>query len=551
MMDNYWTRKATSRRRLLKGGAVTATAFAVTGLLGAGCGDDDDDSTSGGGATTQPGSGSPAASPTTSGPKVGGELSYAGAEPVDGNPLTSTLGGEHEYHWQLHDNLIAYDQKAQLDASRSLAEKWEIKSPTEIVLTLRQGVKFANGETLTAEDVKYNIDLVLDPATKSAARGDLSPIESVTTPDAKTVNLKLKAPSASLLTLLGDRGGMIVSKKALQAGMKEYSTKPNGGSGPFRLDNWTPKERWAVSRNPEYWRKAGSTQLPYLQKLTSRFITDPAVAQAALQNGEIQLMPISSTDKAKFKDFAFAEFNGAAAVTTWLDSTIAPTSDVRVRQALAYAYDRKSLSEVLTGGVETPAIGIITPAQWAFDSSVQAPNFDVKKAKELLAAAGIAKGTKVKAFSLGIEAAKRRAELVQGFLKAIDIDMEITLGDASQLVPTLMAHTHHMIFASMSMRADPHGILGLTIRKGGALTAGLPSAPDVDDLIDKANQTYDQAERKKLYTTMQDLINNKYCMHVWETYTVGLIAASKKVGGLDTVFGGEGKPRFAELSLQA
>jgi len=546
-MNNYWKRKTTSRRRVLAGGAGVAASLAVTGVLGAGCGDDDDDKTpaGGGGGTTLS-----AVSPTATGPKVGGELVYAaGLEPVDANPITSSLGQEHDYHWQLHDNLVSFDQKAQLDANRSLAEKWEVKSPTEIAFTLRQGVKFANGETLSSEDVKYDFELVLDPATKSAARGDLSTIDSITTPDARTVVLKLKTPSASLLTLLGDRAGMIVSKKALEAGLKEYSTKPNGGSGPFRLESWTPKERWSVVRNPEYWRKDGNNQLPYLQKLTAKFITDAAVVQAAMQSGEIQLTGIAAPDRPKYKDFNFTEFKGAAAVTTWVDSTISPTSDVRVRQALAYAYDRKSLSAVLTDGLEEPANGIITPAQWAYDPKLPAPNLDLQKAKQLLSAAGIAKGTKIKAFSLGNELAKRRAELVQSMLKQIDIDMEITLGDASQLVPTLMAHTHHFAFAAMSMRADPHGILGLTIRKGGALTAGLPAAPDVDDLIDKANQTYDQAERKKLYFEVGDLINNKYCMHIWETYAVGLLASAKKVGGMDTIFGGEGKLRFPQLSL--
>jgi peptide/nickel transport system substrate-binding protein len=534
---------------VLTAGTSVAASLAVTSLLGSACGDDDDDAAPTAGAT---GASTAGATATTATAKVGGELTYAAVlEPVDANPITSTLGQEHEYHWMLHDNLVSFDGKASLDANRSLAEKWEVKSPTEISFTLRKGVKFANGETLTSEDVKYCFDLVLNPDTKSAARGDLSSIDTVSTPDPQTVVLKLKTPSASLLTLLGDRAGMIVSKKALAAGLKEYSSKPNGGSGPFRLDSWTPKERWSVSRNPEYWRKDGTATLPYLNKLTARFISDPAVQLASMQSGEIQLTSLSAADKPKYSSFNTTDFKGAAAVTTWIDSTIGPTNDVRVRQALAYAYDRKTLSEVLTGGVEPPAIGVITPVQWAYDEKLPAPSFDLAKAKQLISQAGIASGTKIKAFSLSSELAKRRAELAQSMLKQIGIDMEITLGDASQLVPTLLAHTHNLAFASMSMRADPHGIMGLTLRSGGTLAPGIPAAPDVDAGIDKANQTYDQAERKKLYYDVQDLINNKYCMHIWETYQVSILASAKKLAGMDTIFGGEGKLRFPQLWVNA
>jgi ABC-type transport system substrate-binding protein len=103
----------------------------------------------------------------------------------------------------------------------------------------------------------------------------------------------------------------------------------------------------------------------------------------------------------------------------------------------------------------------------------------------------------------------------------------------------------------MSMRADPHGIMGLTLRSGGTLAPGIPAAPDVDAGIDKANQTYDQAERKKLYYDVQDLINNKYCMHIWETYQVSILASAKKLAGMDTIFGGEGKLRFPQLWVNA
>ena len=184
-----------TRRRLLKGSTVVAGGFLAATVVG--CGDDND-----GTSPSVPAGSSP--NPTAqSSIRPGGSVSAVVPEPADLNPHTGIGGNEHQTLWMMHDNLIAYVDKSVPQGELSLAETWEIVSPTVIVLHLRNGVKFHDGTDLTAEVVRYNLELVLDPATAAVSRGQISPIQKIDTPDSRTVRLTLSKPSASLILALG------------------------------------------------------------------------------------------------------------------------------------------------------------------------------------------------------------------------------------------------------------------------------------------------------------------------------------------------------------
>src|SRR5262249_34937265 len=240
-----------------------------------------------------------------------------GGEPRGGFDPHGGFGGEeHQFLYLVTDPLVGYDQKGQLDPSLSLAERWETPEPTRITLKLRSGVKFHDGSDFSANDVKWNIDRILDPATAATPRSDLAAIDSVQVVSPTEVSLKLKEPSAPLLTNFGDRGGMILPRAAFEkAGRDTFIRKPVG-SGMFTLKEWVQDGFMVLEANPNYWRKdARGGKLPYVQTIRFNFIPDDTVRAAALESGEIDLLAgTPATDVKRLngvKNLQSAKFVGA------------------------------------------------------------------------------------------------------------------------------------------------------------------------------------------------------------------------------------------------
>lgn len=186
-----------SRRAALRGAGIGAAGLAGAVLIG--CSDSDEGaSTPAAGAGGGSGGGETAATPTSAPEEMvsGGSLIHGiGAEVLNNlDPSTGQSGGEHKYFWTMFDSLVDYNPSGVPDPAYSLAESWEIQSPTTIAFTLRQGVKFHNGEEFNAEVVKWNVERIQDPATKSAAAGQMAPIATVEVVDDSHVTFELERP---------------------------------------------------------------------------------------------------------------------------------------------------------------------------------------------------------------------------------------------------------------------------------------------------------------------------------------------------------------------
>ena len=551
-MNNRTTNRPT-RRAVLKGSSIAAGGFLTATVVG--CGDDDDDDSSPSGQT-----GSSPSPTAQSSIRPGGSVSAVVPEPADLNPHTGIGGNEHQSLWMMHDNLIAYDDKSVPQGDLSLAETWEIVSPTEVVLHLRDGVKFHDGTDLTSEVVRYNLELVLDPATAAVSRGQIAPIQKIDTPDAKTVRLTLSKPSASLILALGDRGGMVVSRAELEAkGLKGYAASPNGGSGAFTFDNWVRNSNLKLKKNAGYWRTRQGAKLPHLDELEMKFIAEAAVSTAALQSGQVHLSPISEEDLKvieQSKDLTINQFDGTSTSQIFLNRTRPLFKDPRTRQAFSYAVDREALVTAITDGRSQPALGPLTPAQWAYDPSLAAPSYDPKKAKQLFGEAGITQGTTLKAITYaGREPEKRQVELVQGWLKELGIELQTEFLQSGAAFEQYKKGEHDAFFSGFSIRADPHGSLGEQfLSKGGFAWTQNPGAlelePEVDKLLLQANEEYDLEKRKALYSSAQKLIVNDSAMTVFLYYNNLYLGQDSSTSSTGPMFGGEGKPRFAEVYLK-
>jgi ABC-type transport system substrate-binding protein len=554
--NSFWTRR-TSRRALLRGSGAGLAGLAGAVLIG--CGDDDESGSGSNGtptATSEPGGGGGQTATTTVAPtggiKRGGTVrATTGSEPLGSlNPHRGQGGGDHKFFWTMFEGLAQYNRDGVPDPNLSLAEEWEIVDPTTIRFTLREGVKYHDGTELKADDIKYNIELVQSEDYNSAARGQMLPIQEVEIVDDRTPVFHLEKPNSALITLLGDRGGQVVSPTALEKGIEDFDRNPVGGTGPFRFVEWVEDTRVVVEANPEYWRNGeDGSPLPYMERLEFLVVPDANVQLANFEAGDVDIVPppLSSLDALEAgEQYAIEEFVGSSWSGLYFNTALAPTDDVNLRRAMAYAIDREAENEAINFGRYQIATGIITPATtWAYEPVPNAPYFDLDKAREFLAQSNYPDGAKVTCTISTSQAYATRGALWQDMLKEINVELE--------LIP-LQTFTNRMwvvgdvnsLLAGFSLRADPDGTIGEVVHSEGFYNAGHAENPELDTAIENARETYDLEERKMWYQEVEKILADEV-YDIYSTYSSQYRAFQPRVQNVSTIFGAEGKDRYVDL----
>src|SRR5918911_1738462 len=209
--------------------------------------------------TTPPAAPASGAAPTTA-PTAASRPAAAGGtltfvlenDVIDFDPLLSRAFVDRNAHYQIYDSLVRVDQTGKIIPW--LAEKWDTSADgKQVTFTLRKDVKYHDGSPFDAESVKWNIDRYRTTET-SARRGELAPVASVDVVDAATVRFNLSAPFSPLLSLLVDRAGMMVSRKAVEAAGEDFTRKAfKAGTGPFILTEAVKDDHMTLERFADYW----------------------------------------------------------------------------------------------------------------------------------------------------------------------------------------------------------------------------------------------------------------------------------------------------------
>ena len=470
------------------------------------------------------------------------------------DPSTGQSGGEHKHFWTMFDSLVDYNANGEPDPAYSLAESWEIESPTKITFTLRPGVKFHNGEEFNAEVVRWNVDHIQDPATKSAAAGQMAPIQNVEVVDDLHVNFELERPNGALLTLLGDRGGQQLPPVAAEAAGDQFGLAPIG-TGAFKFKEWVQDSHIEIERNEDYWRTdMAGIQLPYLDSLRWQIIPESSVLLANFKAGDVDVMTPASSQLDELEadeDVQLARFVGSGWSGMYFNTALAPTDDVNFRLAIAHAIDRGAINDSIFFGRNEVRenMGIITPAlPWAFPGPIDgAPEFDLEKAKAFLAASGYPEGAQFRVVVGTSATYAARAELWQSMLREINIDMQFE--QASDFTNQMWVQFNaNALLAGFSLRADPDGTIGEVAHSGGFYNAGHVPNAALDEAIELARSSYDLEERAAHYRTVEEILARE-AYGVYAAYSVQFRAARNKVGNFDSIFGAEGKERYEELQV--
>ena len=318
--------------------------------------------------------------------KAGGILRIGGERDVnDLDPHTTRVGWDINIMQNVYSGLV----KAGTDIQPrpDLATSWDFKTTTRLEFTLRQGVKFHNGREFTSADAKYSLERILDPKVPAGYASTIASIDSIETPSKYMLVLNLKRPDAAIVTNLSLPAMAMVAKetvKPMPVGLKDGMM----GTGPYMFKEQIKGRRLVLVKNPNYYDKS----VPLLDELHFIPLVDQTARTNALRAGQVDYIePLPPKDVNALKRDSKINVTGGpniSFVNISLNVSKKPLNDVRVRQALAYAIDRKEMVEKGFDGFAQPLWGPpLIPPYWAGNSD-RYYKLDREKAKQLLAEAG-------------------------------------------------------------------------------------------------------------------------------------------------------------------
>ncbi|SCY03634.1 peptide/nickel transport system substrate-binding protein [Nitrosospira sp. Nl5] len=393
-----------------------------------------------------------------------------------------------------------------------MARDWQVTPDGRIyTIGLRSGIKWHDGQPFTSQDVKFTLETIQHPKNHSGFRKNLSAIREVEAIDALTVKIHLDKPFAPLLSKL--RMGLI-PKHVLEG--KDFNTdKFNStspvGTGPFKLKEWKRGEYLILEANPDFYDGR-----PKLDQVIYKFLPDPNVRLVQLKKGEVDVAEIKPRQIAAIKpgDNIHLEIVDTADYRVMMFNLRDPLfRDIRVRQAIQYATDRKALVQGALLGHGYPAYG---PLQYNKISAPEltGPDDDPKKSEDLLATAGwvrgidgifVKNGQKL-SFPLTVPAndpvRQDLAALLADQLHRAGIEVRIQVRDMSGIkIPTLPAY---VLGGGIPGEPDEDVYAYFSSSNGerGSNYSGYHN-PRVDDLLERGRITLDPEARKAIYQQLQ------------------------------------------------
>jgi peptide/nickel transport system substrate-binding protein len=386
----------------------------------------------------------------------------------------------------------------------SLAESWK-ESPDGKVyeFTLRKGLKFHNGDPLTAEDVKFSYERYRGTGYREfEAR-----VQQVEIVDALTVRFHLKEPWPDFMTYYGTTAtaaGLVVPKKYLtQVGDEGFRKHPIG-AGPYKFVSHAPGVEVVLEAYPAYWRHA-----PYVKRLIMRSVPEGTTRAAVLKTGEADIaFALDGPDAENVKrDPRLQIVATRHASITWVEfpdqwDPKSPWADKRLRLAVNHALNRKAINEAACLGYCPPA-GVIIPRVMDFALQVEPPLYDPAKAKQLLAEAGYPNG-----FDAGelvpIPPFFTTAESVVNYLNAIGIRVKMRILERAAFYAAWREKKLRNLFITgVGNSGNAASRVQEIIYSKGSYAYG--GYPDIDDLFQQQARERDVRKREALLFKIQQL----------------------------------------------
>jgi peptide/nickel transport system substrate-binding protein len=407
----------------------------------------------------------------------------------------------------IFDDLL--DRDEHLNVTPALAERWEIPDPLTYIFHLRRNVKFHDGRPLTSRDVKWTFDSLLEGKTRTTRAAAYRYVDHVEAPDDFTVIFRLKEPFSPLLWNLSDGAMGIVPYGSLG----EMTTHPIG-SGPFRFVSAEQDRDVVIERNDAYWGEK-----PRVPRVRFAVVPDTTTRALELRKGSADIESKALTadmvlalEKEPNLEVQHAPGTALSYLAFNLRDPI--LRDVRVRQALAYAIDRRPIIQYLWRNFAQPADSILPPQSWAYYANVPKYAYDPEKARQILDSAGYPATNGIR-FHLTMktsteESTRVLVAVLQQQLRDVGIALDIRTFEFATFFADVTKGAYQMYsmnwaggsedpdffeYAFHSDKFPPHGA-----------NRSFYVNPKIDALINQGRSETDPTQRKAVYAEIQTIL---------------------------------------------
>jgi peptide/nickel transport system substrate-binding protein len=462
------------------------------------------------------------ASPTNLDPRIGAD---AYSEHIDGLIFSS---------------LVAHD--AEMKIIPDLATSWDTPDALTYVFHLRSGVKFHNGQPLTSADVKFTFDSVLTGAVKSPKRSSFKMVDSIEAPDDSTIIFHLHEPYASFLWSLTRPAIGIVPRGS----GSDVAQKPIG-TGPFRFVSMATDEEINLARNDDYFGGA-----PHIERLRIRIVPDVTTRALDLRKGSADatinsLTPDMVATLGKEKGLVADQQPGTPLAYIAFNFTDPILAKRGVRQALAYATDRKTIIQYLLRGQARPAASLLPPSSWAFDGDTPQYDFNPARAEQLLEAAGYPRGADGVRLHLALktstdESVRLMSEALADQWKRVGVALELRPLEFATFYTDITRGSFQMYALRwVGANNDPdifEFVFSSQKMPPAGANRGRYSNPQLDVLLQQEHVEMNQEKRKALLVQVQKIAaEDEPYINLW--YVDNICVHRERLGGIVMPPGGD------------
>lgn len=465
-------------------------------------------------------------------PKLGGTLRAAwDAEWVSLDPHLSSAYSSFAVLANVVEGLTTFDDEIKL--APALAESWE-QSEDGLTWTfkLRQGVQFSNGREVTSEDVLFSFERIINPELGSGRVNSCGGADATfTAPDAYTFTITTTSPNGILpITIAGAAGCAVVASESVGA---DGQIVVPIGTGPFIIEDVVGTTSMTLVKNPNYWQSG----FPYLDAVEITVIPESSVREAALLGGAVDwiMSPAPQSYDALKSNPNIVIGESPLLQYTYMGVNLRrdPLSDVRVRQAMAYAIDREMICAAGEFGLCTPIEGPTAPGSpWYFDYAPYGR--DLEKARQLLAEAGFANGFDVELMPTSTyENTVRQAQVVQQNLAEVGIRATINAPEWAQWLELEGSGNYDVYLCGWIGLTDADLYYYLQHRTGEVFNFTGYSNPEFDQLVEEGRSITDFDQRFEIYQKANKILVDD-APYIYFYSPIGLRAYTPAVKGFVT-----------------
>lgn len=456
----------------------------------------------------------------------GGTLTLVGAEPATLDPHLVTDFDSATYIVEIFSGLVSLNPD--LEIVPDLAKSWDVDDTgTVYTFHLREDAQFHDGKPVTAEDFKWSFERALNPAIGSTVsslylndivgamdklEGQADEVEGIRVIDDYTLEITIDAPKAYFLAKLTYPTGFVLDRENVESGGRTWTDRPNG-TGPFRLREHRLGEEIVLASNPFYYGEPK----PAVEEV--HFLLAGGSAMIMYESGDIDATPVGLADIERILDPTDPLHEELTVVAptlstfyVGLNNKIPPFDDPKVRQALNYAIDKEVLANVVLRRTRVPAEGILPPKMPGYNPELDVYDFDVERAKELIAESRYGSVENLPDITLTTSGAGAEPGLVAtaviGMLEQnLGIEVSVELVESAVFLSEVGEGNYQMFVLGWSADyPDPQDFLDILFHSKSGNNHVNYSNPEVDRLLEEARLEQDHDRRMEMYREIERMI---------------------------------------------